>query len=359
MRLYIIFVLLFTTIIIIGQTTENRLKLGVNEEHLISPPATAPSVHSGTITNTKDGLLLAYFGGKYEGHQDVAIFTSRYQDGKWSSPTEIINGQINESVKKACYNPVLFTYPDGEIILFYKIGKNVQDWDGYLVRSTNDGYTWSKPEKLPDTFLGPTKNRPLLIGEKLLCPSSTEVDGWKVHFEVTEDRGKTWRKTSEIIQPNWNIIQASILTHPDGKLQFICRSQEEYIASAFSIDDGEHWTEVFATHLPNNNSGIDGITLDNGEHLIVYNHVKSKESAFIANKRNPLNIALSSDGIKWNASLILEDSSLGEYSYPSVIQTNDGLVHIVYTWHREKIKHVVINPKNLQQTAFDGDSWPK
>lgn len=338
-RLYISLLLFFmSTSIAICQTKANEQKMGIYEEHFISPPVDAPSVHSGTITNTKDGLLLAYFGGKYEGHQDVAIFTSRYQNGLWSEPIQIIDGRINDSIKKACYNPVLFTYPDGEIILFYKIGKNVQDWDGYFIRSHDDGYTWSQPEKLPESFLGPTKNRPLLLGNKLLCPSSTEIDGWKVHFEVTEDRGKTWRKTNKIEQPNWNIIQASILKHPDGKLQFICRSQEESIASAFSFDDGENWTEVFATHLPNNNSGIDGITLKDGNHLVVYNHVKSKESSFTTNKRSPLNVALSTDGIQWNASLVLENSSLGEYSYPSVIQTNDGLVHIVYTWHREKNK---------------------
>ena len=44
--------------------------------------------------------------------------------------------------------------------------------------------------------------------------------------------------------------------------------------------------------------------------------------------------------------LVLKDKP-GEYSYPAVIQTADGLVHITYTWHREKIRHVIIDVKKI------------
>jgi predicted neuraminidase len=81
------------------------------------------------------------------------------------------------------------------------------------------------------------------------------------------------------------------------------------------------------------------VTLRDGRHLLVYNHS--------ATKRTPLNIAVSADGKIWKSALTLEDSA-GEYSYPAVIQTADGLVHVTYTWRRQRIKHVVIDPEKVQ-----------
>ena len=48
----------------------------------------------------------------------------------------------------------------------------------------------------------------------------------------------------------------------------------------------------------------------------------------------------------------------GQFSYPSVIQTNDGLVHVVYTWHRKRIKHVVLDPAKLITQPIVDAKWP-
>ena len=91
------------------------------------------------------------------------------------------------------------------------------------------------------------------------------------------------------------------------------------------------------TSLPNPSAGIDAVMLRTGAPLLVYNHTEDA--------RSPLNVAVSSDGKLWKAALAIEDQP-GEYSYPSVIQTRDGLVHVTYTWKRERIKHVVIDPRS-------------
>jgi predicted neuraminidase len=101
--------------------------------------------------------------------------------------------------------------------------------------------------------------------------------------------------------------------------------------------------------LPNPNSGIDAVTLRDGRHLIVYNHTDRG--------RSPLNVALSLDGKTWQAALVLE-SEPGEYSYPAVIQSADGLVHITYTWKRQRIKHVVIDPAELKSVPMTNGKWP-
>lgn len=354
------FLSLFIFQIVSGQNNinnDNRWRNGILIDEFIYESAPFPSVHAATIVDTPSGLLTAFFGGEYEGHPEVSIYISRHTSGHWSEPQKIVDGVINDTLRKACYNPVLFQYPDGELLLFYKIGKNVQDWTGYLIRSLDDGNTWSKAEALPQGFLGPIKNKPELINNKLICGSSTESDGWRVHFELTEDRGKTWRKTLPINSKPWNIIQPSILKLKDGTLQAVCRSQNEHLISAFSRDSGETWSDPIALYLPNNNSGTDAVTLLDGRQLLVYNHVKAAESAYKDKARTPLNVALSDDGITWKASLILENSPIKEYSYPSVIQGRDGFVHIVYTWRREKIKYVKIAPSQLVATPIINGTW--
>jgi alpha-L-rhamnosidase len=74
--------------------------------------------------------------------------------------------------------------------------------------------------------------------------------------------------------------------------------------------------------------------------------------------RTPLNVAISKDGKIWNAALILEDSPISQYSYPSVIQSKDGIVHIVYTWRRQRIKYVKIDPKKLKGESIMNKQWP-
>lgn len=71
-----------------------------------------------------------------------------------------------------------------------------------------------------------------------------------------------------------------------------------------------------------------------------------------------MNVAISNDGVKWFAATVLEDSPISQYSYPSVIQTKDGLVHIVYTWRRERVKHVVIDPSKLELKEIVNQQWP-
>ena len=82
--------------------------------------------------------------------------------------------------------------------------------------------------------------------------------------------------------------------------------------------------------------------------------------------RQRLAIFISEDeGEHWTKKLILEDDTAkpnelelrGRYHYPSMIQTRDGLLHIVYTYNKREtpyaegkdntIKHVVIDPKSL------------
>lgn len=334
-------------------------KQGIVTDEFIFDRSPDPESHAATIAETPKGLITAWFGGTKERNPDVGIVVSRLVNEKWTEPVEVVNGVMNDTLRYACWNPVLFHVPRGELLLFYKTGPNVAGWKGWLIRSKDAGVTWSKPEALPEGFLGPVKNKPVMLPNgEMLCASSTEGNGWKVHFEVTSDAGRTWRKIGPINDGKTiNAIQPSVLIYPDGRLQILCRTRNRAIASAWSKDQGKTWSDLELIALPNNNSGTDAVTLEDGRQLLVYNHVLPPGTE-AKGPRTPLNVSLSNDGLSWNAACILEDSPINQYSYPSVIQSADGMIHIVYTWRRERIKYVKIDPVALQTVKIENGNWP-
>jgi hypothetical protein len=63
--------------------------------------------------------------------------------------------------------------------------------------------------------------------------------------------------------------------------------------------------------------------------------------------RTPLSLAISKDkGKTWNISIDLEKGE-GEYSYPTILQDSNELIHIVYTYNRTHIKHVSLQEEEL------------
>ncbi|MBS1512871.1 MAG: exo-alpha-sialidase [Bacteroidetes bacterium] len=346
--------------VVASAAAQQKWKKGILVDEFIFEKASFPQSHASTIAETPEGLIAAWFGGTREGYKDVCIWTSHLVNGKWTAPEMAADGVMNDTLRYACYNPVLYQEPGGDLLLFYKIGPNVAGWTGWMKRSKDNGHTWSQREALPAGFLGPIKNKPLLLDGKLLCGSSTEKDGWKVHIETTADWGKTWTKSADINDGKIvSAIQPSFLTYKDGRLQILCRSKNRSINESWSNDGGLTWSAMTASELPNNNSGTDAVTLKDGRQLLVYNHVKPADSLPNGKgARTPLNVAISKDGKTWYAALVLEDSPISQYSYPSVIQSKDGMVHIVYTWRRERIKYVQIDPKKLKLKKIKDGQWP-
>lgn len=335
-------------------------KQGMTVDEFIYNTAPYPECHAATIAETPEGLVAAWFGGTKERNPDVGIWVSRLENGKWIPSVEVANGVQNDTLRYPTWNPVLYRIPNGELMLFYKVGPSPSKWWGMLIKSADHGKTWGKPEALPEGFIGPVKNKPVLLKNgTLICPSSTEGEGgWRVHFECTTDFGKTWKKVGPINDGKTiGIIQPSILTYPDGSLQILCRSRNRAVIESRSVDGGKTWSEAKAIGLPNNNAGTDAVTLADGRQLLVYNHVLPPDG-LAKGARTPLNVAISNDGKTWYAALILEDSPISQYSYPAVIQTSDGMVHFVYTWRRERIKHVVVDPAKLVLKKIENGQWP-
>ena len=385
-----------------------------------------PEAHASTIVELKNGDLVAgYFGGTHERDPDVCIWVNIKKKGSdvWSAPilaadgvlslddpcaplaglsgmtaetTPAANGPIRTRVlggfaakplladeqnydymtkttrlsnvpanlkRKACWNPVLYEMPNGELWLFFKIGSTVGDWTGWLTRSKDGGLTWSDKEPLPDGYLGPIKNKPELIGGRLLCPSSTENDGWRFHMEILDLSDGRWKTGCPVRDLSWqyvpvestvatktddnqphpiDCIQPSILKLADGRLQVLMRTHNARLATSYSSDGGQTWTPVALSEVENNQSGTDAVTLRDGRHMLIYNNFATLPLTK-KGPRTPLSLALSADGMHWQHWLTLEDSPIDQYSYPAIIQGRDGRLHCVYTWRRQRVAYKLID----------------
>jgi predicted neuraminidase len=344
-----------------AQAQLSKWQKGILVDEFIFDTASFPESHAATIAETPKGLVAACFGGTKERNPDVEIRVSRRENNHWTEPVSVADGIVNDTLRYPTWNPVLYQVPKGDLLLFYKIGPSPGTWKGWLKTSKDNGKTWSAAKALPEGFIGPVKNKPVMLSNGvLLSPSSKEGKGWTVHFEASPDSGKTWQMIGPINDGKTTAaIQPSVLQYPKGKLQILARSKDRVILQAWSTDNGKTWSDLTPTTLPNNNSGTDAVTLKNGLQLLIYNHVLPPADAKNGKgARTPLNLAYSKDGKTWYAAAILEDLPISQYSYPSIIQSSDGMVHVVYTWRRKKIKYVKIDPRKLVGKKIIDGKWP-
>lgn len=313
--------------------SEKSVEVKILRSEFIYDSAPFSECHASTLVETKDGILAAWFGGTREKNPDVSIYTARLSAGKWSAPELVANGVVDENLRYPTWNPVLFQNKPDQLTLFYKVGPSPREWWGAYKTSADNGKTWSEEILLPEGMLGPIKNKSVFLSNgEILHPSSLETDkSWTIHAEKSDANLQNWEKI-EIQNGSFNAIQPTVLFHPDGKIQLLSRTQEGKIGVNYSEDLGNTWTRVQGSSLINNNSGIDGITLSSGYHLLLCNPLRKG--------RNKLALMGSSDGEVWEELYVLENQSSGEFSYPAIIQAKDGTVHLTYTYNRKKIKYV-------------------
>lgn len=335
--------IVFTFLLSNGSFAKSGTKIKKKvSEFIYGDEAHIPSCHASTLVELDNGdILAAWFGGKDEGDKSVEIWLSRRSGGKWSKPVA-----MTHYPDQPTWNPVLFRDSSNKIWLFFKVGPNPREWTGAYRTSTDNGKSWSNVVLLPGGVLGPVKNKPIqLQNGNIVCGTSVEAwHVWTGWTDISSDGGKTWKIGGPIMIPDqpWGVIQPTLWEYAPGKLRALLRSRNiGYIIESHSNDGGMTWSPgLVRKDLPHPGSGIDAVRMKDGTIALVYNHTQ--------HGRSPLNIAFSKDnGETFGTPYVLEDIR-GEFSYPAIIQAKDGSLHITYTWRREKIKYVVIDPNDLQ-----------
>lgn len=310
------------------------------------------SAHASTLVETSAGeLLAAWFGGSDEGEADVEIWVARKSgDGPWSEPDA-----VTAYPEMPTWNPVL--HQDGEsTTLYFKVGPSPREWVGAYRSSEDGGRTWSPVTYLPAGLTGPIRAKPIRLADGTLLagtsfeagyargtPADAPYRAWTVWVERSEDGGATWSKHGPVAVPGepYGVIQPTLWESSPGVVRMLMRSTNRIgrICEAVSTDGGKTWSDARPTDLPNPNAGVDAVKLRDGRLVLVYNHTERG--------RSPIHLAVSTDdGASWGAPIILEEGQ-GEFSYPAVIEADDGRLHVTYTWRRQRIRHLIVDPERL------------
>ena len=324
-------------------------------EEFINTDPKKEMVHVGSICQLPDGrLIAAWYGGTREGAKDVSIFLAIKDPGhltRWSKPKKVVD---RISVSKELYryikkvgNPVIFAGSGDQLWLIY-VTISAGGWSGSSLNvkmSFDAGATWNNSRRLT---LSPFFNISELVRNKPL-PLSSGGFALPIYHECLghfpeilwirsgrENGEVTFRKSR--MTGGQSFIQPSVVTYgPSLATSFYrCRSDEKAVGVAVTKDAGVSWSEPQTFNLPNPDSAVDGILLSDHRILLAFNDS--------AHTRENMRLAVSNDGgANWVRIATLDSTQGQKYSYPYMIRSRDGLIHLVYTWQRKRIKHVVFN----------------
>lgn len=330
--------------VFIGSTNEKSdIEYTVERGQLFEKKKHFKSSHASTVVKMNDGRLMsAYFAGDSEGADNVRIWFSVYENGVWSTPS-----QVPSVDTVAHWNPVLVNFGT-HLRLYYKVGEEIPYWVTKYTETSDGGKTWTAPKELVEGDTsggrGPVRNKSIILSDgTIIAGSSTEQGQWRAFFDLSADGGKTWQRTDFITAKGVNgkpigMIQPTIWQDSDGAVHAMFRTDCGRIYRSDSTDLGRTWCEAYSTGLMNNYSGIDCVRTDDGRLWLVHTPVGMRV-------RNRLILSVSEDnGETWKDVMTLEESKLNlaaEYSYPAIIAEGNRL-YITYTHSRKTINYAFI-----------------
>ena len=313
-----------------------------------------PSVHGASVVEKLDGDLLAtWFGGSREGGKDVVLWNSIYsiKSNTWSIPKSIIGpaetrGSLGRYIKTVG-NSVLVRGVHDELWLYY-VTVSVGGWAGSalnVMHSVDDGKTWDEPRRLITSpfFNISTLNKSAGIhysDGSIGLPVYHEFIGKFAELLLLDSKGQVLDKTR--ITQGRHSIQPLVL--PLDKQHALALMRDTgagpgHVLLSRSDDAGRHWSADEKLVLPNPDSAVAGLRRPDGSLLLVFNDIEVG--------RNSLALAVSRDeGRSWRTVRHFEQSkSSEEFSYPYLIRSHDGTLHLLYTWNRKRIRHVAFNDR--------------
>ena len=356
------------------------------------PAATVQSHAANLLALANGDLLCAWFGGTQEGVPDISIYLSRLAAGSvtWTDPVK-----LSDDPTRSEQNPVLFAAPDGKLWLVYTAQLSGHQNTSIVRRRVSDdnGHTWGPIDTLfdkPGTFV----RQPIVVAHDgaWLCPvfmcRVAPGERWSGNDDISVvmrsvDNGRSWSEHE--VPGSVGCVHMNIQVLADGTAVALFRSRWADHVYMSRSSNGIDWSEPRALALPNNNSSIQFTALANGHLALVFNNSSAANStsrraslyddiedaedngalrtqaasvhgtAFWGAPRAPMTLAISTDGgLTWPVMRNLEtgdgycmtnnssEQLNREFSYPSIVQSQDGRLHIAFTYFRQRIKYVCV-----------------
>ncbi len=328
--------------------------------------------HSANMILLDDTPISVWYGGTEEGHKDVAIFMSVFENNTWSAPQRVVDRAISEAglgryIRKVG-NPTLHVWPDGRLALYY-VTVSIGGWAASainVIESTDRGASWSQPKRL---VTSPFLN----ISTLVRTLGQTMTDGTlslPVYHEFMGKFSETLR-----LAPDHSVLDKIRMSRGKHSLQPAVLPRTDFDADAYlryagngpprllkveTHDGGRHWTHPQVTDLKNPNAAVAVLRLNDTTELMALNDTEDG--------RHRLSLALRrGHGEAWKIIKVLEHerpdepgSDDFEFSYPSLVMSSEGIVHLVYTWNQKRIRHLQFNQAWLEsgETEVAGMELP-
>jgi predicted neuraminidase len=343
------------------------------EAQAIFPPQSLHA-HSSSIVELPDGRLMTcwYIGSGERSADDVQVQASylRPGAGQWDPPFTLADTPGFPDT-----NPVLFVDRDNRLWLLWATILDNR-WEGALLklRIAADGgkqqpVRWDYSDNMlliPRDFaakvspvltdlaaslppgkdkaeaaaaIGNSSNKLLsrlgwmprihplqLRSGRVLVPLYSDTYNLSL-IAITDDGGLNWKASEPLVSLGG--VQPSLVVRKDGTIVAYMRDNGPPPQRALvgeSHDDGATWSAIVDSDIPNPGSSLEVIVLRDGSWCMVLNDTEDG--------RHRLSVWLSEDEGKtwpWRRTLENHPPKTGGYSYPSLIQTRDGFIHVTYS----------------------------
>ena len=336
--------------------------------HWVSRGAT-PHVHSASIIDHQGDLVTVWYGGTREGAADTQLFISRFVDGGWTLPQSVMDRhqaatQLHRPIRKLG-NPVLHRWPDDALGIFF-VSVSLGGWamsSINYIESKDQGASWSHAKRLVTSpFLNVStlvRGRPLALQDgSVQLPVYHELAGKFAELLHISRQLRVLGKTR--ISSGKAAIQPSIAPVSEQQavalLRYYSGQPADRVLHTQTDDGGLSWTVPLALELPNPGSSVALLRLEGGLLIAALNDLREH--------RHRLSLAVSHAGEgPWRVLHRIEHENIDykktgadfEFSYPSLLQDDQGLIHLVYTWNQQRIKHVVFNQAWLREVSNSAD----
>jgi predicted neuraminidase len=388
---------LIGTIITASLVARGQLEKASTVREMLIFPLQSKHTHACSIVNLPNGDLLAcwYYGSGEREADDVKIMGARLKQGAaaWSDTF-----LMADSPGLPDCNPILFLNNQNKLFLIwiavvgnrweYSIlrvrtssqyagqGAPAWDWQDDLLLKPDDRFSkeiTSKFKELEQT--DPASNGTLRGYDSTIIQASRDPGkrsiGWMTRIKpllqehgrillplysdgfnlsliaISDDDGATWHASLPIV--GRENVQPALVQAKNGHIVAYMRDNgpaPSRVQRSESTDNGVSWTAARKTNIPNTAS-VELKILRDGRWVFVGNDIDDG--------RYRLSLYISDDegqSWKWKKTLENVPKGKGSFSYPCVLQTEDGLLHITYSFspgrNEESIKYVEIDPGTLK-----------